>query len=385
MSEFLLCCILSKFYIKPQPVETFDFFRCCCILSKFYIKPQQLNWEKEVPIVVSYRNSTSNHNDRQNVSTAVTLYLIEILHQTTTVGSLLNRILLLYLIEILHQTTTRPGDPILNRSLYLIEILHQTTTENYKTMHVILLYLIEILHQTTTLSATIQPPRLLYLIEILHQTTTSSRARALSLRCILSKFYIKPQRERLAKQIRRSCILSKFYIKPQLSMGCIFLRLVVSYRNSTSNHNYRGSKRVVIALYLIEILHQTTTIRILIIKLSCCILSKFYIKPQLRLERELASCSCILSKFYIKPQLTLWPLCLLIVVSYRNSTSNHNWKSFIVCSLVLYLIEILHQTTTDRPHLHFCDLLYLIEILHQTTTSGLILIDKVLLTGCLPL
>lgn len=29
--------------------------------------------------------------------------------------------------------------------------------------------------------------------------------------------------------------------------------------------------------------------------------------------------------------------------------------------------------------------LYLIEILHQTTTLGLILIDKVLLTGCLPL
>ena len=29
--------------------------------------------------------------------------------------------------------------------------------------------------------------------------------------------------------------------------------------------------------------------------------------------------------------------------------------------------------------------LYLIEIPHQTTTSGLILIDKVLLTGCLPL
>ena len=25
-----------------------------CILLKFYIKPQQLNWEKEVPVVVSY-------------------------------------------------------------------------------------------------------------------------------------------------------------------------------------------------------------------------------------------------------------------------------------------------------------------------------------------
>ena len=51
----------------------------------------------------------------------------------------------------------------------------------------------------------------------------------------------------------------------------------------------------------------------------------------------------------------------------------------------LYLIEILHQTTTSCPRMLLEALLYLIEILHQTTTSGLILIDKVLLTGCLPL
>ena len=52
---------------------------------------------------------------------------------------------------------------------------------------------------------------------------------------------------------------------------------------------------------------------------------------------------------------------------------------------MLYLIEILHQTTTARDPVLFQIQLYLIEILHQTTTSGLILIDKVLLTGCLPL
>ena len=51
----------------------------------------------------------------------------------------------------------------------------------------------------------------------------------------------------------------------------------------------------------------------------------------------------------------------------------------------LYLIEILHQTTTNTFHRRRVEGLYLIEILHQTTTSGLILIDKVLLTGCLPL
>ena len=77
-------------------------------------------------------------------------------------------------------------------------------------------------------------------------------------------------------------------------------------------------------LYLIEILHQTTTMWLPSMSRACCILSKFYIKPQQR---------------------GFIPI-LLYVVSYRNSTSNHNWKSFIVCNLVLYLIEILHQTTT---------------------------------------
>ena len=78
--------------------------------------------------------------------------------------------------------------------------------------------------------------------------------------------------------------------------------VVVSYRNSTSNHNVWLSKATHKRLYLIEILHQTTTGNIPFSTLGSCILSKFYIKPQLRLERELTRC----------------------VVSYRNSTSNHN-------------------------------------------------------------
>ena len=122
-------------------------------------------------------------------------------------------------------------------------------------------------------------------------------------------------------------------------------------------------------LYLIEILHQTTTLILLRVFLFRCILSKFYIKPQLRLERELAYCSCILSKFYIKPQpldrMLEWSEgCILskfyikpqlarqwlmvpCVVSYRNSTSNHNTGLITGALGQLYLIEILHQTTTD--------------------------------------
>ena len=165
-------------------------------------------------------------------------------------------------------------------------------------------------------------------------------------RCILSKFYIKPQHLSRRAWPQQCCILSKFYIKPQLQGFSQRRKPVVSYRNSTSNHNsraagtisagvvsYRNStsnhnrpniRRKVstvvsyrnstsnhnsclciseeTALYLIEILHQTTTFR---------------------QEESLPQC-CILSKFYIKPQHSKRHFVVLGVVSYRNSTSNHN-------------------------------------------------------------
>ena len=207
-------CILSKFYIKPQHLAELQVLRVVvsyrnstsnhncpfstvlvlslylieilhqtttsgvdmfnkrgCILSKFYIKPQQKPLTGDVPRVVSYRNSTSNHNILISRSASITLYLIEILHQTTTLSLPLS----------------------LRLSLYLIEILHQTTT----------------------LLFTCYRDILLYLIEILHQTTTHSLPLSLRLCCILSKFYIKPQLLIFKLWITLSCILSKFYIKPQ--------------------------------------------------------------------------------------------------------------------------------------------------------------------------
>ena len=56
---------------------------------------------------------------------------------------------------------------------------------------------------------------------------------------------------------------------------------VVSYRNSTSNHNCCRLRPPALPLYLIEILHQTTTFDGLEVGQERCILSKFYIKPQL--------------------------------------------------------------------------------------------------------
>ena len=189
------------------------------------------------------------------------------------------------------------------------------------------LYLIEILHQTTTYTRSHSQTVLLYLIEILHQTTTPWFPASTSVCCILSKFYIKPQ-QRVRHKIGHSCcILSKFYIKPQ-RREC----------------------------------HHVRRLR--------CILSKFYIKPQQKQMMHFSASCCILSKFYIKPQLAASARIVCAVVSYRNSTSNHNLFVIIMATRRLYLIEILHQTTTVWIKTKTNNALYLIEILHQTTTSS---------------
>ena len=127
-------------------------------------------------------------------------------------------------------------------------------------------------------------------------------------------------------------------------------------------------QNLAVVLYLIEILHQTTTARAALLPLRCCILSKFYIKPQPSARvRELLK-GCILSKFYIKPQQRVRHNIGHSVVSYRNSTSNHNLVMLRVRTSALYLIEILHQTTTSPSIPSLAVPLYLIEILHQTTT-----------------
>ena len=230
----------------------------------------------------------------------------------------------MYLIKILHQTTTYIRRKFSEHLLYLIEILHQTTTGNHSSFAVVSLYLIEILHQTTTIVAGIQFKLKLYLIEILHQTTTLLTLNLFTLccilskfyikpqrnrryfdrknRCILSKFYIKPQRTTTATEAVACCILSKFYIKPQHCFDWFFLFRVVSYRNSTSNHNSARPASAPPVLYLIEILHQTTTPLRSVFSLLCCILSKFYIKPQPYKNYYANKQGCILSKFYIKPQ-----------------------------------------------------------------------------------
>ena len=168
----------------------------------------------------------------------------------------------------------------------------------------------------------------LYLIEILHQTTTGLTPTHFLLSCILSKFYIKPQR--LPERPR------------------IFL--VVSYRNSTSNHNDAegtGAEPPVVSYRNSTSNHNDVRSN----PLAVPVVSYRNSTSNHNLPGDYVTSTA--------------------VVSYRNSTSNHNSGWSANSPVVLYLIEILHQTTTAAVFWRIRPLLYLIEILHQTTTVSM--------------
>ena len=386
----LFRCILSKFYIKPQRTRRPKCSQSCCILSKFYIKPQHLSQMIGPSSVVSYRNSTSNHN-------RIRLRFSE-------------RIVVSYRNSTSNHNKNNGATAI--KMLYLIEILHQTTTDSESDTYAGRLYLIEILHQTTTLIS----------------------VSSFSTSCILSKFYIKPQLP--VALLRYVVVVSYRNSTSNHNSGTTTPNsaLVVSYRNSTSNHNQNTrsiGRSIVVSyrnftsnhnrgrtlcgicelylieilhqtttnrphvkrfrrlylieilhqtttpssltysarpLYLIEILHQTTTTVAFSVATACCILSKFYIKPQLKAIKYPKFGGCILSKFYIKPQrvndVYQERQLYLIEILHQTTTSGRILRPI----LMLYLIEILHQTTTLLRRIQAQPLLYLIEILHQTTT-----------------
>ena len=121
---------------------------------------------------------------------------------------------------------------------------------------------------------------------------------------------------------------------------------VVSHSNSTSNHNltpnsqepfslflipilhqtttYTEEKISKTSLFLIPILHQTTTGNAWVYGNARCFSFQFYIKPQLLAWRRLRALRCFSFQFYIKPQQTTGRIALCRVVSHSNSTSNHN-------------------------------------------------------------
>ena len=108
-------------------------------------------------------------------------------------------------------------------------------------------------------------------------------------------------------------------------------------------------------LYLIEILHQTTT-DLSIACLYCgCILLKFYIKPQQHAECLVKSYCCILLKFYIKPQRTVLPLppehrCILLKFYIKPQLLRILSMCHMRCILLKFYIKPQPASTTPATN-----------------------------------
>ncbi len=164
--------------------------------------------------------------------------------------------------------------------------------------------------------------------------------------CSSFQFYIKPQLVCGVASVCIGCSSFQFYIKPQLSSYQNGYKYVVPHSNSTSNHNDYEHYDYPEGLFLIPILHQTTTCRRGNLLIMRCSSFQFYIKPQLNFLRLLHLKGCSSFQFYIKPQLSNTQVCLhrccssfqfyikpqlrisvdrtFVVVPHSNSTSNHN-------------------------------------------------------------
>ena len=129
-----------------------------------------------------------------------------------------------------------------------------------------------------------------------------------------------------------------------------------------------------ILLSYILFLHQTTTLS-LHSRFGCsCLISCFYIKPQLVLQVVLITKGCLISCFYIKPQLVIVTVCsklscliscfyikpqlrvsihfLTSVVLYLVSTSNHNYEWCNRCSRWCCLISCFYIKPQLNTTLH---------------------------------
>ena len=196
-----------------------------------------------------------------------------------------------------------------------------------------MLYCILFLHQTTTEYCKSASLRCCIASSFYIKPQLDANGNPTDQRCIASSFYIKPQRRRAAHRRVPRCIASSFYIKPQLEIleklrnyGCIASSFyikpqrqgdqndrlsVVLHPLSTSNHNIGSKTRIVLLLYCILFLHQTTT------------------------------------RFSVRSAL----LALYCILFLHQTTTMHGHTRL---TTALYCILFLHQTTTsDARHFDF--------------------------------
>ena len=167
-------------------------------------------------VVVLYRLSTSNHNVFLSILSrdTIVLYRLSTSNHNRPVCVHNVRYIVLYRLS----TSNHNHGSVLDEVVYIV--LYRLSTSNHNSVRLWRTY-----HQ-------------LSYIVFLHQTTTHPLQGHRYINCLISSFYIKPQRIEEKYSLWIYCLISSFYIKPQRAVCISWLRHVLSY---------------------IVFLHQTTT------------------------------------------------------------------------------------------------------------------------------
>ena len=186
-----------------------------CVISFFYIKPQPANPYGVFGYVALYLSSTSNHNRGTYCYSSSSLRYIFLLHQTTTsageLGSKFRCVISFFYIKPQHQSSRNaPSDCCVISFFYIKPQL--ANFMNIFTGGCVISFFY------------IKPQLLLGNNKLTHS-------------CVISFFYIKPQPRLSIFSFASRCVISFFYIKPQHWVPKYYSPVVALYLSSTSNHN----------------------------------------------------------------------------------------------------------------------------------------------------
>ena len=168
-----------------------------CILSKFYIKPQRLQERPRIFLVVSYRNSTSNHNGVNATMSGGSV--VSYRNSTSNHNGPAGQFSTAAVVSYRNSTSNHNKAPHIQNEVKVVSYRNSTSNHNSDNRGVRLFSVVSYRNSTSNHNCAhvLSAHFVLYLIEILHQTTTTFAATILRGSCILSKFYIKPQPQKL--------------------------------------------------------------------------------------------------------------------------------------------------------------------------------------------
>ena len=166
-----------------------------CLISLFYIKPQHRAHRFACMDIVLYLYSTSNHNLRatDSVITLIVLYLYSTSNHNRCIFLRTSDNIVLYL----YSTSNHNLDELVEDVEIIVLYLYSTSNHNAPCSRPVSAGIVLYLYSTSNHNwccRSREPGRLSY-ISILHQTTTQVAFMVKLLHCLISLFYIKPQRK----------------------------------------------------------------------------------------------------------------------------------------------------------------------------------------------